>query len=187
MNTIRTRSTTFAALAGLSLFVAVSGDSANGQAGGTTSGGSGGRVRSSAGFVPSRRSAFGRPSKISSAIQLLRKAKTDAEKAKAKSALSKSLEERFDADLKSREKEIADIEARVQKLRGILNKRREARDEIIKLQIQVLMNEAAGLGFPSGSRRSGFGSGRGLFPGGARSGSSSFGGLGGFGSDSSNQ
>lgn len=92
--------------------------------------------------------------KLRSALQSLRTAKTAEAKAKAKDAVSNLLKEQFDADLKQREKEIANVEARIQQLRDILDKRRTARDEIIQLQLKVIVNEAEGLGFPKQSTKS---------------------------------
>lgn len=92
--------------------------------------------------------------KLIKAVKALQNAKDDKQKDRAKSDLTKVLNSVFDADLKQREKEIADVEARIKKLKATLDKRRTARDRIIDLQIKVLVNEADGLGFPSrtGSR-----------------------------------
>ncbi len=53
----------------------------------------------------------------------------------------------FDFDYENREKQLADLEKRVTKLKGQLAKRKEQKDKIIDLQIQVTINEADGLGF----------------------------------------
>ena len=91
--------------------------------------------------------------KLRRAIKILRTAKGAAAKDKATVNLSKLLKDQFDTDLKQREKEIAGIEARVKQLRSILGKRRDARNEIIELQVKVLVNEAKGLGFPAAATR----------------------------------
>lgn len=97
--------------------------------------------------------------KLQKAIKAIRTAKDDETKRKATKELTDVLGTVFDGDLKRREKEIADIEARVKELKNILDKRRSARDRIIELQIRVLMNEAEGLGFPIRSSRSRYGGG----------------------------
>ena len=48
-----------------------------------------------------------------------------------------------------RRQELADIEARLAKLRTQLDRRREKKDDIVDLQYQVAINEAEGLGFTS--------------------------------------
>lgn len=121
--------------------------SGGGAASGIGSGGTSFRVVG--GRVSSAEST--RRKKMRDAIKLLRTAKTTVAKDKAKNDLSALLKDQFDADLKRREKEIADIEARVKDLRSVLDKRRTARDNIIQLQIKVLVNEAEGLGFPGGN------------------------------------
>jgi phage gp37-like protein len=53
----------------------------------------------------------------------------------------------FDADMANRQRELANLEARVQKLHAQVDRREAARDAIIQLQVNVLAHEAAGLGF----------------------------------------
>jgi hypothetical protein len=61
--------------------------------------------------------------------------------------MSRLLANYFDADMKNRQEELADMAGRVKKLHAQLDKRQAACDEIIQLQWNVLVNEAAGLGF----------------------------------------
>lgn len=58
----------------------------------------------------------------------------------------------FEEDMSIRKKELADIEARLQKLRAQLERRRAKKDEIVDLQVKVAINEAEGLGFTSAPR-----------------------------------
>ena len=80
-------------------------------------------------------------------LNRLRKAKEDKQKAAIKDELLKALDGYFEKDLKWRSSEIAAIQERVQRLQDRLDQRREAKDEILQLQLNVLENEAAGLGF----------------------------------------
>jgi len=70
---------------------------------------------------------------------------------KTKVELTKELETAvatsFDADMKERENDLAKLEQRLNKLREQLDRRRKAKSEIIQLEVKVLTNEAAGLGF----------------------------------------
>jgi hypothetical protein len=74
--------------------------------------------------------------------------------AKKKVELTKQLEavvaEGFDEDMKIREGELSKLEERLNKLRAQLDRRRKAKSEIIQLEVKVLLNEAAGLGFSNG-------------------------------------
>ena len=98
---------------------------------------------------------------IKNAVKTLQTATTDAEKEKARQGISTALSDYFDTDMKKREQDIADIEARVTKLRTQLEKRREAKAKLVDLQLKVLVNEAQGLGFYSqpGSQRQRYPSG----------------------------
>ncbi len=80
-------------------------------------------------------------------LQRLRDAADDEQKKAIKAELSKILADYFDRDLKWRANEIQSIEQRVDRLRTQLEQRQQAKDEILQLQLKVLENEAAGLGF----------------------------------------
>jgi hypothetical protein len=54
----------------------------------------------------------------------------------------------------NREKELAELEKRLAKLREQLDRRRTKKQDIMDLQIKVLLNEADGLGFYSGGEKS---------------------------------
>jgi uncharacterized protein (TIGR03067 family) len=84
---------------------------------------------------------------IREAMKKLQAAESDDAKEAAKAELSAVLASYFDADMKGREKVISDIEERVKKLRAQFDKRKAAKDKIIELQLQVLVNEVEGLGF----------------------------------------
>jgi len=101
---------------------------------------------------------------ISAKAKELRAAETDEAKDEAKKATQTLLDGYFEADMKKREREIADIEARVKRLRAQLEKRRAAKDEIVQLQLKVIVNEAEGLGFfsaPPSNLPGGMGAGMG--------------------------
>jgi hypothetical protein len=85
---------------------------------------------------------------LEQAVDSLKSAKNDADKTNATSEISKLLEKRFKRDLERREKQIAEIEARVKKLQEQIEKRKKAKDDIISLQVKTIVNEAEGLGFP---------------------------------------
>ena len=53
----------------------------------------------------------------------------------------------FDKDMTSRETDLSQLEERLTKLRNQLKRRKEAKSEIIQLQIKLMVNEADGLGF----------------------------------------
>jgi hypothetical protein len=84
------------------------------------------------------------------AVAKLKSAKSDADKTSATNQLSKILAESFQRDLERREHEVAQVEARVKKLREQIEKRKKAKDDILSLRLKTIVNEADGLGFPGG-------------------------------------
>jgi hypothetical protein len=84
---------------------------------------------------------------IREAAAALSEAEDDEAKDEAQGRLAKLLDEYFEEDMKRRENELADVEKRVRQLRELLERRREKKEDIIELQVEVLRNEADGLGF----------------------------------------
>ncbi|HJQ80573.1 MAG TPA: hypothetical protein VJ828_11485 [Lacipirellulaceae bacterium] len=87
---------------------------------------------------------------IREAAAALSEAEDDDARDEAQEKLSELLDEYFEADMNRREEELAAVEKRVKQLRELLERRREKKEDIINLQIDVLRNEADGLGFFSG-------------------------------------
>jgi hypothetical protein len=87
--------------------------------------------------------------KIRQASAQVRDAKDDAARAAATAELTKLMDQYFEADIRVREQELADIEARLGKLRAQLDRRRQKKSDILELQVKVAINEADGLGFYS--------------------------------------
>lgn len=158
MKTRTTFATATVLLGGLILLGAFDWEPARGQNHPPGGLGSSGGTGMTGFFYPRATPSQIRNRKLRDALKSLRTAKTVEAKTKAKEAVTKLLKEQFDADLKQREKEIANIEARIRQLRSVLEKRRTARDEIIQLQLKVIVNEAEGLGFPKQSTGTGGGS-----------------------------
>ena len=98
---------------------------------------------------PGRRRGGRANSAIDIAVQKYQQATNDADKERAKKGLATALSGYFDDDMKNREQELSEIEERVKKLRARLEKRRDAKEKLVELQLQVLINEAEGLGFYS--------------------------------------
>jgi hypothetical protein len=88
---------------------------------------------------------------IREAATALNEAEGDNARADAKAKLTELLDEYFEADMERREKELAEVEERVTKLRSTLQRRREKKRDILDLYIQVSLNEADGLGLFDGS------------------------------------
>jgi murein L,D-transpeptidase YcbB/YkuD len=94
----------------------------------------------------------GQPSRMEElreAAEKYRDADDEAQKSELLRRLHDIAVESFEEGMKVREKELADVEARVQKLRAQLERRRAKMEEIIDLQVKVAINEAEGLGFSS--------------------------------------
>ena len=86
--------------------------------------------------------------RVDAAAKKLRAAKTDDEKLVAKAELHKVLADVFEQDMKVREAQAGEIEARLAKLREQYQARENAKDEIIDRHLQAIEQDAAGLGFP---------------------------------------
>ncbi|QDU00247.1 hypothetical protein [Gimesia aquarii] len=84
---------------------------------------------------------------VNTMLQKLRSEKSDEGRTKATSELRKALSNYFDLDLKARQKEIDKINAGLKKMQTGLQKRADAKDNIVDLQLQIIVNEAKGLGF----------------------------------------
>ncbi len=88
--------------------------------------------------------------KLQEAIKSLNNSSAPEAQKKATDTIQQQLSEQFDVDLKGREKELAEVEAKVKSLREQLDKRKAAREDIISLRLKTITNDAAGLGFPGG-------------------------------------
>lgn len=88
---------------------------------------------------------------LGAAIAKLRSASSQGDRQAATKELLPALEGYFVADLKVRERELKAIRKRVDRLDTLIERRRKARKEILSLQLEVLTNEAEGLGFFSTS------------------------------------
>ncbi|GEM_PF-1354086 len=88
--------------------------------------------------------------KLGDAIQTLKGSSDPELQKKATETIQQQLSEQFDLDFKQREKELAEVEAKVKSLREQLDKRKTAREDIISLRLKTITNAAAGLGFPGG-------------------------------------
>lgn len=77
----------------------------------------------------------------------LGEAKDDKQKTALTDKLKGAVDKCFENDMKTRETELTRLQQRLDKLRAQLERRRKAKDEIVQLEVKVLANEAAGLGF----------------------------------------
>ena len=86
----------------------------------------------------------------------LREAKGDDDKQAARTDVRRLLLEIFEEDMQARERQVEEIEARIEKLRQQYRERLKVKDQIIDLQLKVLENDAAGLEFPRSRSTDGF-------------------------------
>lgn len=93
-----------------------------------------------------------RQQQMAKAIKALREAQSDEQKRVARDGLRKILSDIFTADMQAREKQAKEIETRLAKLRQQYQSRDKVKDDIIDLQLKVLEQDAAGLGFPNSTR-----------------------------------
>ena len=86
--------------------------------------------------------------KITEAAKAVRQAKSEEERSKTTEKLTKLLSDDYDARLEGYDEYLNQLEAKLVEMRSKLQKRREAKDQMIKLRIKVLEAEAEDLGWP---------------------------------------
>ncbi|MEO1524262.1 MAG: hypothetical protein AAFX06_02450 [Planctomycetota bacterium] len=90
-----------------------------------------------------------RKNKVAELVKVLKSSEaSESDRSAAKGQLTDVLATQFDEDLKARETRIAQLEEQLKSLREQILKRRDAKSRLIDLRIQLLLNEADGLGFP---------------------------------------
>jgi len=70
------------------------------------------------------------------------------DKKEARVSLADMLAAQFDSDLDRRETQVQELENKLSKLKAQIAKRRDAKERIIELQMELMENEVEGLGFP---------------------------------------
>jgi hypothetical protein len=75
----------------------------------------------------------------------------EKERSKVKESLAKVLEKEFDLHQKARSQEIEQIEARVKRLRNLMDKRNQARKTIVNARLDQLIRDSEGLGWTPNS------------------------------------
>ena len=84
---------------------------------------------------------------IRSLMDKLRETSDEEERRTVTDELKTALETLFDARTKEREEQISELEKRIARLREQLDERTARRDEIVRLKLQMLINESRGLSF----------------------------------------
>jgi hypothetical protein len=87
------------------------------------------------------------------AQQALAAASSPEERERVQAKLREVLNQQFDADMQQREKELEGIRQRVAEMTRLLEKRSAAKEQIIELRLQVLAQDADGLGWASAAGR----------------------------------
>ena len=82
------------------------------------------------------------------ALALQLRTQTDeARRKEIQQQIEQKLSAIFDQDLAVRQKELEQVKQRVADLESLFEKRKATKDDIVKLQMQTIVNEAQGLGF----------------------------------------
>lgn len=81
------------------------------------------------------------------AVEKLKRATSEEDKQAAEDLAKEKLGELFDLKTESREREISDLEKRLAEMRDQLEKRIDAKGQIVRLRLQTVVNEANGLTF----------------------------------------
>ncbi len=85
--------------------------------------------------------------RVGTLIQQLERAESDSRRDEIRSKLTESLGQQFDLRQKRHGLEIDALEARVKKLKQLVQKRQENRAEIISRRLDQIVRESQGLGF----------------------------------------
>ena len=86
---------------------------------------------------------------MQAALEQLKSSDTDLDTQNAaRNKLVELLSKEFDEDLEQRAKQVAELEKQIVTLKEQIEKRRGAKSRLVELRIELLMNEAQGLGFP---------------------------------------
>ena len=86
--------------------------------------------------------------KIAEAAKAVRQAKSEDERSKTTEKLTTLLSDDYDDRLEGYDEYLNQLEEKLVEMRSKLQKRREAKDQMIKLRIKVLEAEAEDLGWP---------------------------------------
>jgi hypothetical protein len=86
-------------------------------------------------------------SELGTLLEQFQAADSESARDSLKSKLNELLGKQFDARQKGHEKQIADLEAQVTKLRELVKKRQTSRSEIISLRLEQMLRETQGLGW----------------------------------------
>ena len=96
-------------------------------------------------------------SELSKAIAQLKASETESDRENAEDAMRSALSEDYDASLDKYEEYLEQMEAKIKQLKNQLEKRRQAKMELVDLRLQMLVNEANGLGWPNSRTNGVFG------------------------------
>jgi hypothetical protein len=80
-------------------------------------------------------------------IRKLEAADSDTARAEIKTQMSANLGKQFDARQKRHDQEIKALEAKVKKLKELVSKRQESREEIISRRLEQVLRDSQGLGW----------------------------------------
>ena len=101
----------------------------------------------------SRVAGFAVSDPMDSFVKKIRDAKSEDDKQDAIEDARATLEKQYDRYLEGYQKQVDEMEARMQKLRDQLEKRKNAKDRLVDLKLEMLLSKADGLGWPEVNRR----------------------------------
>jgi hypothetical protein len=94
---------------------------------------------------------------MNTAIEAYRDAASEADKTDARNKIEELLAAQYDRSLDNYDKYLEELSAKIEEMREQVSRRRAARDEIVKLKLQMVVSEADGLGWPDEGRSFGAG------------------------------
>ncbi len=95
---------------------------------------------------------FDTQDELTNAMGVLKNSESDEEKSEAKKTIKKELEKRYDVFLEQNQARLDEMYDRLKKLEQQMEKRREAKDRMVELKMEMLISQAEGLGWPDDQR-----------------------------------
>lgn len=93
------------------------------------------------------------PDELTQALDRYKDAESDADREDAAEEIRDELGKQYDQFLADNEKQIEELQARIERLRDQLDRRREAKSKMVDLEFERVINASEGLIWPEGSRR----------------------------------
>ncbi len=98
-----------------------------------------------------------RDGELRQALEAYQNADSEEQKQDSKATIREALDGRYETFLEEQSEQIEELDKRVQELRAQLVRRREAKERMVELKMEMLISQADGLGWPENNGGNNFG------------------------------